>query len=64
MNAPDTAPIVVTLLDVSGRVQAEQVVSGPARDTRIRFEASRPGLYFLRASQRGVLATTRVALAR
>jgi hypothetical protein len=64
VNSPDDGPVRVTLLDVGGRVRAEQVVWGPARDLRVRFDVPGAGLYFLRAEQRGVLASGRVAVVR
>jgi hypothetical protein len=64
VSAPDEAPIRVAIVDVTGRIRAEQVLPGPARDLRVRFDAPGAGLYFLRAEQRGVLASARVAVVR
>ena len=50
------------LVDVTGRIRAERVLPGPARDLRVRFDASGTGLYFLMAEQRGVRASARVAV--
>jgi len=64
VSSPEDGPVRVTLLDVSGRVRAEQVIEGPVRDQRVRFDAPGPGLFFLRAEQRGALASGRVAVVR
>jgi hypothetical protein len=64
VSAPDEAPIRVALVDVTGRIRAEQVLPGPARDLRVRFDAPGTGLYFLRAEQRGVSASARVAVVK
>ena len=64
VSSPDDGPIRVTLVDVSGRVRAEQVVAGPIQDARLRFDPPGPGLYFLRAEQRGGRTSGRVAVVR
>jgi len=64
VSSADDGPIRTTLVDVSGRVRAEQVIAGPARDLRVRFDAPGAGLYFMKAEQRGVLASARVAVVR
>jgi len=62
LSSPDDGPIRVALVDVIGRVRAEQILSGPVRDVRVRFDPPGPGLYFLKAEQRGALASGRVAV--
>jgi len=62
LSSPDDGPIRVALVDVIGRVRAELILSGPVRDVRVRFDPPGPGLYFLKAEQRGALASGRVAV--
>jgi len=64
VSSPGQGPIRVTLVDVGGRVCAEQLLAGPVRGERVRFDAPGAGLFFVRAEQRGALASGRVAVVR
>lgn len=64
LDSPDGGEVTVTLYDVSGRVQAEQVVAGPTHAASVRFAGLRPGLYFANATRGGVRAGARVAVTR
>src|SRR5262249_1740681 len=60
LEAGEAGEIRVDLLDVSGRRLAEQTVAGPGHAAPVRFQAVRPGLYFVTAVRGGERASTRV----
>lgn len=60
VHAPATGDVRVTLYDVAGRADVERIVAGPVRQATLRFDALRPGLYLVRASQAGASASARI----
>jgi hypothetical protein len=64
LDSAEAGDVTVTLYDVSGRAQSEQVVTGPVRSASMRFAGLRPGLYFANAAQRGARASTKFVVVR
>jgi hypothetical protein len=64
LDAAGAGEVRVTLTDISGRVQGERRLEGPARGTRLRFHGLAPGVYLARASQAGSSTLTRITVLR
>jgi hypothetical protein len=66
VTLPDDSPARVELLDIAGRVQRSQLVSGPGSHNVTFGDAGSlaPGLYFARVTSRSGTRSMRVVLAR
>ena len=64
LDGVEAGEVRVTLYDVTGRVEAEQSLAGPARAATVRFAGLRPGLYFARAIQGSERTDARVVVVK